>query len=210
MHAGTWDYLLLTRQTKIPFIAQSRHLLFCFAFISFAAHRRVGSGWHFPKASSCIIVRIHALISATIWQTTRAPPSLNAWHLLIKWMLHCFLSNTLNLLWTRQHTQFFFLIQQRWHGLFQSKPKSHAKFGIHETFTFMQSAVHNFQAVTPPRCEVMHKLNQRQSRKQKDMPEKKRLQFGKGVNLKACEPDSLDYYARDTNKHCPGQLTFWL
>lgn len=41
------------------------------------------------KASSCVIVRIHSLISWTIWQTAYAPSSSNVLHLLIKWMSRC-------------------------------------------------------------------------------------------------------------------------
>lgn len=72
--------------------------LFLFPFYFFCSTQGAAPGEHyFQKASSCIIVRIHALISWTIWQTAYAPSSLNALHLLIKWMSHCFQSNTLNL-----------------------------------------------------------------------------------------------------------------
>lgn len=88
--------------------------LFLFNFYFFCCAQGAAPGEHyFQKASSCIIVRIHALISWTIWQTAYAPSSLNALHLLIKWMSHCFQSNTLNL-WASvcfhflSQTRFFF------------------------------------------------------------------------------------------------------
>lgn len=49
------------------------------------------------KASSCIIVRIHALIKSTIWQAAYTPSSWNALHLLIKWVFHCFQKAPLNI-----------------------------------------------------------------------------------------------------------------
>lgn len=75
----------------------SLHLVL-FNFYFFCVAQGAAPGEHyFQKASSCIIVRIHALISWAIWQTAYAPSSLNALHLLIKWMSHCFQCHTLNL-----------------------------------------------------------------------------------------------------------------
>lgn len=92
--------------------------LVLFNFYFFCGAQGAAPGEHyFQKASSCIIVRIHALISWTIWQTAYAPSSLNALHLLIKWMSHCFQSNTLNL-WASLYfsllsqTRFFFMLQR--------------------------------------------------------------------------------------------------
>lgn len=90
--------------------------LFLFNFYFFCGAQGAAPGEHyFQKASSCIIVRIHALISWTIWQTAYAPSSLNALHLLIKWMSHCFQSNTLNL-WAS--VCFHFLSQTRFFVFF--------------------------------------------------------------------------------------------
>lgn len=99
--------------------------LVLFNFYFFYSAEGAAPGEHyFQKASSCIIVRIHALISWTIWQTAYAPSSLNALHLLIKWMSHCFQSNTLNLcaslyLGLLSQTRFFML--QRLYWLFKWK-----------------------------------------------------------------------------------------
>ncbi len=107
----------LTLSLSLP-VRRARPLslfLILFNFYFFCSAHGAAPGEHyFQKASSCIIVRIHALISWTIWQTASAPSSLNALHLLIKWMPHCFQSNTLNL-WASLHfnllseTRFFML-----------------------------------------------------------------------------------------------------
>lgn len=96
----------------------SPHSLVLFNFYFFCSAEGAAPGEHyFQKASSCIIVRIHALISWTIWQTAYAPSSLNALHLLIKWMSHCFQSNTLNLcaslyVGCLSQTRFFLTLQR--------------------------------------------------------------------------------------------------
>lgn len=93
--------------------------LFCLTFIPSSAEGAAPGEHYFQKASSCIIVRIRALISWTIWQTAYAPSSLNALHLLIKWMSHCLQSNPLNLcaslcLGLMSHTRLFMLQRLYW------------------------------------------------------------------------------------------------
>lgn len=89
-------YLRASRFLLSQFCLSLSLVLFNFYF--FCGAQGAAPGEHyFQKASSCIIVRIHALISWTIWQTAYAPSSLNVLHLLIKWMSHCFQCNTLNL-----------------------------------------------------------------------------------------------------------------
>lgn len=96
--AGTTSFSFPPLSLSLPVPGSSSLSLVLFNFYFFCIAQGAAPGEHyFQKASSCIIVRIHALISWTIWQTAYAPSSLNALHLLIKWMSHCFQSNTLNL-----------------------------------------------------------------------------------------------------------------